>query len=97
MGDIQGLSDERDYRLVYMGTDQSSRRMGMLMGLDASACASLLPDADNDSKDAWQPFAEVGIAVDALAAGLQREAAASFVDSWQQLMQRIRETSKQLA
>lgn len=30
MDDIQGLSDERDYGLVYMGTDQSPRWLGKL-------------------------------------------------------------------
>lgn len=54
-------------------------------------------DEDNETKDAWQSFVDAGIDVDALAERLQREAAASFVDSWQQLMQRISDKSRQLA
>lgn len=53
-------------------------------------------DAD-DASDVLQPFTDAGIDTAALAAQLQREGAKSFVDSWQQLMQRIGEKAKQLA
>ncbi len=51
----------------------------------------------DDGSDVLQPFTDAGIDIDALAAQLQREGADSFVDSWQQLMQRIGEKAKQLA
>ena len=42
-------------------------------------------------------FAKAGIDVDALAAQLQVEGAASFVNSWNELMQRIKDKSAALA
>jgi transaldolase len=50
-----------------------------------------------DASNALEPFTDAGIDIDALAAQLQREGADSFVESWQQLMQRIGEKAKQLA
>ncbi len=50
-----------------------------------------------DASNALKPFTDAGIDIDALAAQLQREGADSFVESWQQLMQRIGEKAKQLA
>ncbi len=51
----------------------------------------------DDAANVLQPFTEAGIDVHALAAQLQHEGAQSFVESWQQLMQRINEKAKQLA
>jgi transaldolase len=42
-------------------------------------------------------FGKAGIDIDALAARLQSEGAASFVKSWTELMQRIAEKSSALA
>lgn len=50
-----------------------------------------------DASNVLEPFTDAGIDIDALAAQLQREGADSFVESWQQLMQRIGEKAKQLA
>lgn len=55
---------------------------------------SLLGD---DAGDVLQPFEAAGIDIDALATQLQEEGAASFVESWKQLMQKIGEKAKALA
>ena len=49
-----------------------------------------------DAEDVLAEFARAGVDVDALAADLQREGAASFVKSWHQLLQRIAEKSAAL-
>ena len=50
-----------------------------------------------DAEAALARFAQAGIDIDALAAQLQRDGAASFVKSWQELMQRIADKSRALA
>ena len=50
-----------------------------------------------DAEDVLGRFARAGIDVDALAARLQVEGAASFVKSWAELMQRIKDKSAALA
>ncbi len=50
-----------------------------------------------DAEDVLSRFARAGIDVDALAAQLQVEGAASFVKSWTELMQRIKDKSAALA
>jgi transaldolase len=50
-----------------------------------------------DAEDMLARFARAGIDVDALAAQLQVDGAASFVKSWTELMQRIKEKSAALA
>jgi transaldolase len=50
-----------------------------------------------DAEDVLGRFARAGIDVDALAAQLQVEGAASFVKSWTELMQRIKDKSAALA
>jgi transaldolase len=50
-----------------------------------------------DAEDVLARFARAGINVDALAAQLQVEGAASFVKSWTELMQRIQDKSAALA
>ncbi len=50
-----------------------------------------------DAEDVLARFARAGIDVDALAAQLQVEGAASFVKSWTELMQRIKDKSAALA
>ncbi len=68
--------------------------------LRAFADHGVLSDAmANDGDDAEATlarFAQAGIDTDALATQLQREGAASFVKSWQELMQRIENKSKTL-
>ena len=50
-----------------------------------------------DAEAVLARFASAGIDVDALAAQLQVEGAASFVKSWTELMQRIQDKSAALA
>jgi len=50
-----------------------------------------------DAEEVLSRFARAGIDVDALAAQLQVEGAASFVKSWTELMQRIKDKSAALA
>jgi transaldolase len=50
-----------------------------------------------DAEQVLSRFARAGIDVDALAAQLQVEGAASFVKSWTELMQRIKDKSAALA
>jgi transaldolase len=50
-----------------------------------------------DAEDVLSRFARAGVNVDALAAQLQVEGAASFVKSWTELMQRIKDKSAALA
>lgn len=54
------------------------------------------PDG-GDAEAALARFAKAGIDIDALAAQLQREGAASFVKSWQSLLQRIADKRDALA
>ncbi len=56
-----------------------------------------MDDAGADAEATLAQFAAAGIDVDALAAQLQREGAASFVKSWQELLRRIDEKSSALA
>jgi transaldolase len=50
-----------------------------------------------DAEEVLARFGKAGIDIDALAARLQSEGAASFVKSWTELMQRIAEKSSALA
>lgn len=52
---------------------------------------------DDDGSATLQSLTDAGIDVDALAARLQREGAAAFVKSWQQLLQRIADKTQALA
>jgi transaldolase len=49
-----------------------------------------------DAEQALRRYADAGIDTEALATRLQQEGAASFVKSWQQLLQRIDDKSKAL-
>jgi transaldolase len=49
-----------------------------------------------DAEDVLREFARAGVDVDALAAQLQREGAAAFVKSWDELLGRLAEKSKTL-
>ena len=51
----------------------------------------------DDAESTLKRFAQAGIDIDALAIQLQRDGAASFVKSWQELMQRIADKSAALA
>ncbi|MEO5560021.1 MAG: transaldolase, partial [Dokdonella sp.] len=53
--------------------------------------------AGADAEATLAQFAAAGIDVDALAEQLQRDGAASFVKSWQELLRRIAEKSGALA
>ena len=57
---------------------------------------AMAPDG-GDADAMLARFALAGIDIDALAARLQREGAQSFVKSWQELMQRIADKSRDLA
>jgi transaldolase len=50
-----------------------------------------------DAETMLARYAQAGIDIDALAAQLQRDGAASFVKSWQDLLQRIADKSRALA
>ena len=58
---------------------------------------SVMAKDGGDAEQVLARFANAGIDVDALAARLQVEGAASFVKSWSELMQRIAEKSAALA
>ena len=53
---------------------------------DHGELAGLLPADGGDSEEVLARFAEAGVDVDALAARLQTDGAASFVKSWHSLM-----------
>jgi transaldolase len=57
----------------------------------------VMPKGGGDAEEVLAGFARAGIDVSALATQLQAEGAASFVKSWTELMQRIREKSAALA
>jgi transaldolase len=63
---------------------------------DHGRVASAMPEDGGDSDAVLQQFAKAGIDVAVLAAQLQREGAAAFVKSWQDLLQRITDKSKTL-
>jgi transaldolase len=58
---------------------------------------SVMAKDGGDAERVLRGFADAGVDVDALAARLQVEGAASFVKSWSELMQRISEKSAALA
>jgi transaldolase len=58
---------------------------------------SVMAKDGGDAEEVLARFAKAGIDVDALAAQLQVEGAASFVKSWAELMQRIKDKSAALA
>lgn len=55
-----------------------------------------MPADGGDSDEMLAEFADAGVDVDALAAKLQRDGAASFVDSWKDLMSHIEEQATSL-
>jgi transaldolase len=58
---------------------------------------SAMPKDGGDAEQVLARFAAAGIDIDALAAGLQRDGAESFVKSWRELMKRIADKSAALA
>jgi len=64
---------------------------------DHGEVGSVMPADGGDAEAVLARFADAGIDIAALAKQLQEEGAASFVKSWQQLLQRIADKSAQLA
>jgi transaldolase len=63
---------------------------------DHGEVGPMLPHDGGDAEQILERFAEAGIEVDALAAQLQREGAAAFVGSWQELLKCIEAKSASL-
>jgi transaldolase len=64
---------------------------------DHGAIADLLPADGGDAETVLARFAQAGVSVDSLAAQLQKQGAESFVQSWNDLLERIAAKSHQLA
>jgi transaldolase len=69
----------------------------LLAFADHGRLGALLPEDGGDADATVAGFAKLGIDVDALALRLQKEGAASFTKSWQDLLDGIRAKSEQLA
>jgi transaldolase len=63
---------------------------------DRGEIESIMAQDGGDAEATLARFAQAGIDIDALAMRLQREGAASFVKSWQELLQRIADKSAAL-
>ncbi len=63
---------------------------------DHGVLGGAMAEDGGDAEAMLARFAQAGIDIDALAAQLQRDGAASFVKSWHELMQRIDDKSKTL-
>lgn len=69
----------------------------LLAFADKGSVKAVMAKDGGDAEQVLGRFAQAGIDVDALAAQLQVEGAASFVKSWNELMQRIKDKSAALA
>jgi transaldolase len=69
----------------------------LLAFAEKGSVAAVMAKDGADAEQVLGRFAKAGIDVDALAAQLQVEGAASFVKSWNELMQRIKDKSAALA
>jgi transaldolase len=69
----------------------------LLAFADTGSVEAVMAKDGGDAEQVLGRFAKAGIDVDALAAQLQVEGAASFVKSWNELMQRIKDKSAALA
>ena len=69
----------------------------LLAFAEKGSVKGVMPQDGGDAEQVLGRFAGAGIDVDALAAQLQVEGAASFVKSWNELMQRIKDKSAALA
>jgi transaldolase len=58
---------------------------------------AVMPKDGGEAEDVLKSYARAGVDIDALAAKLQVEGAASFVKSWTELLQRIAEKGAALA
>ncbi len=63
---------------------------------DHGEIGPMLPHDGGDAEEVLDRFTQAGVDVDALAAGLQREGAAAFVKSWEDLLACLREKSATL-
>ena len=64
---------------------------------DHGKVCGVMPVDGGDAESRLSRYTEAGIDLDALAARLQEEGAASFVKSWQQLLQRIEDKTRALS
>jgi transaldolase len=69
----------------------------LLAFAEKGSVKTLMAKDGGDAEQVLSRFAQAGIDIDALAAQLQAEGAASFVKSWSELMQRIKDKSAALA
>jgi transaldolase len=69
----------------------------LLAFADKGSVKAVMAKDGGDAEQVLSRFAQAGIDTDALAAQLQVEGAASFVKSWTELMQRIKDKSAALA
>ena len=69
----------------------------LLAFADKGSVKAVMAKDGGDAEQVLSRFAQAGIDIDALAARLQVEGAASFVKSWTELMQRIKDKSAALA
>ena len=68
----------------------------LLAVADHGDVGTMLPHDGGDAEQILQRFVQAGVDLDALAAQLQRDGAAAFVKSWQDLLRCIEEKSRRL-